>query len=127
MGGDELLQLADQLRLAAGREVGLDARLDGGQTLLLQPRDLGLRERLEGELGERRPAPQRQRLAQSGRRVLGLSGGQRLASVLDELLEALRVELTRAHAQAVAGARRLDRRPRCRAPCAAARRAPARS
>ena len=55
--GDELLQLADELRLAAGREVGLHARLDGGETLLVQPRDLGLRERLEGELGERRSAP----------------------------------------------------------------------
>jgi hypothetical protein len=47
----------------AGGEVGVQARLDGGQSLLLQPRDLGLRERLERQLGKRRPAPQRQRPA----------------------------------------------------------------
>jgi hypothetical protein len=46
----------------AGGEVGVHSRLDRCQPFLLEPRDLGLRERLERQLGKRRPAPQRQRL-----------------------------------------------------------------
>ena len=57
VGGDELLQLADQLGLVAGRQIGLHACLEGRQSLLLEPRDLGLRERLEGQLGQRRAPP----------------------------------------------------------------------
>ena len=51
--GDQVLQLADQLGLAARGEIGLDARLQRGQALLLEPRDLRLREGLERQLGER--------------------------------------------------------------------------
>ena len=71
--GDEPLQLADELGVAAGGEVGLDAQLERGEPLLLQARDLGAGERLERELGERRPAPQRERLAQGRRRGLRLA------------------------------------------------------
>jgi hypothetical protein len=61
--GDERLQLAHQVGVAAARQVRVDARLERRPAQLLQPRDLDLRERLEGEVGERRPAPERQRLA----------------------------------------------------------------
>ena len=71
--GDEPPQLADDLGVAAGGEVGLDAQLERGQPLLLEPRDLGLRERLERQVGERRPAPQRERLAQQPRRWSALA------------------------------------------------------
>ena len=74
----ELLELADQLGVAPGGQVGLDAHLHGREALLLQPRDLGRRERRRGELGQRRPAPQLQRLAQLRGRVLAASGRQRL-------------------------------------------------
>ena len=61
--GDQRLELADELRVPAGGEVGVDALLERREPQLLQPRALGLRERLVGEVGERRPAPQRERLS----------------------------------------------------------------
>ena len=60
----ELLELADELGMPPGGEVGLDSQLHGLEVLLLQARDLARRERRGGELGQRRPAPQLQRLAQ---------------------------------------------------------------
>ena len=60
----ELLELGDQLGVAPGGEVGLHAHLQRRQALLLQARDLGRRERRRRELRQRRPTPQRQRLAQ---------------------------------------------------------------
>ena len=54
------------------REVGLDPRLERGQSLLLEPRDVVLGERLVLEIRQRRAAPQRQCVdaasAPSGRR-----------------------------------------------------------
>ena len=58
---------------------------------LAQARDLGLRERLVREVGERRAAPERERLAQLARGALGLG----VAGLADEALEACRVELVR--------------------------------
>ena len=57
MLGDQALQLGDQLGVPTRCQVGLDARLHGRQALLLQPRDLGLRERLDGKVGQRRTPP----------------------------------------------------------------------
>ena len=91
--------------MAPGGEVGLDAHLERRQALLLQARDLGRRERRRGELGQRRPAPQRQRLAQLRGGVSPRASRERLAAVGDQALEALGVELTGPHAQAVAGRR----------------------
>src|SRR5215210_2741948 len=61
---DERFQLADQLRVATERELGLDPLLDRSEMELFEPSDLALRKRLVGELGERRAAPQSQRLPQ---------------------------------------------------------------
>jgi len=47
--------------VAAGGELGLDRELDGTQVKLLQPPDLGRGERLLGDIGERRAAPELQR------------------------------------------------------------------
>ena len=58
MGGEQRLQLTDEFLAPAGGEVRVDAQLDRGQALLLQARDLCLREGLEGEVGQR-PARQR--------------------------------------------------------------------
>ena len=62
--GDQRLELADQVGVAAEREVGLDPFLDRRQAQVLEPSDLCLRERLERELGQRRAAPERERLVQ---------------------------------------------------------------
>ena len=64
MLGDERLELADQLGVAAAGQIGVDPLLERRQPQLLETGDLGLRERLVGEVGERRPAPKRERLAQ---------------------------------------------------------------
>ena len=74
--------------MAAGREVLLERPLDRGQPQLLQAADLEPCERLGGDVVERRPAPEGERLA---RRTLG-----------DELLEAARVDLARPEPQLVA-------------------------
>ncbi len=57
----EPFQLAHELGTAAHREIGLDAILDRGRAQVLQARDLGRRERLERHVGQRRPAPLRER------------------------------------------------------------------
>ena len=64
---DEPLELADELGVPAELEVGLDPALERGEPQLLQPRDRRLREALVGDVGQRRPAPQSQRLAQERR------------------------------------------------------------
>ncbi len=55
----EPLELGNQLRVPAERELGLDPLLERGQPLLLQPRSLGAGERV-AQLGQRRSTPQRQ-------------------------------------------------------------------
>ena len=61
--GDERLELADELAVRAGGELGLDRAFERAQPLLLEPPDRGRGERLVGDVGERRAAPQRERLA----------------------------------------------------------------
>ena len=61
---DELLELGDQLGVAAERQISLDPTLERDQPLLLQAGDVALRERLVREVRQWRPAPQRERLAQ---------------------------------------------------------------
>jgi hypothetical protein len=63
MGGQELLQLSEQLGVVAAGEVGVHACLQRGEPLLLQSRDLRLREGLVRHILQRRPAPQAQRAA----------------------------------------------------------------
>ena len=50
---DELLQLADELRVAPERQIGVDPLLDGGDAQLLEAPDRRLRERLVAKVGER--------------------------------------------------------------------------
>ena len=96
----ERFELADQLRVPSQRQVGLDALLQRGEPPLLQTRRLPLGEGRVGDVRERRPVPERQRVAQDRRR------GRRLgpAGPLDELDEALQVELAGLHADQVARA-----------------------
>ena len=104
----QLPQLRYELGMPAGGGVGLDAQLERAQALFLEPRDLGLGERLERQVGERRAAPQAGGLAQQGRRLVRAARRQGAAALLDELREALGVQLARLHTQPVAGRRRGD-------------------
>ena len=92
MARDQQLELADEVGGAAECEVGLDAVLERGELQLLQARALDARERLGGELGQRRAAPERECRPEalgSGGRV-GLS--ERRPPRAGELLEAAQVE-----------------------------------
>jgi hypothetical protein len=95
-------QLAGELGVTTGGELGVETLLQRRQTRLLQAGDLGLRERLVGQVGKRCSTPHRERLGQQPRR------GQRLGftGLGDEPLEAREVELGRIDPQDIArGAR----------------------
>ena len=61
------LQLGDQIRMPAESELRVDPRLERRPPSLLQPGDLRLGERLEGQVGQRGASPQPERLPQSPR------------------------------------------------------------
>ncbi len=97
MPADEPLQLRDELGVPAELEIGVDALLECGNALLFEAGALGARERCV-ELGERRPAPERERLAEHIRRL-----GRRLVPrPCDGGLEAIEIELALAHPNQVA-------------------------
>ena len=77
----ERLELADQLGVPSAGQVGLDAVLEQREPQLLEPADLALGERLIREIGERRPAPERERLPQPLRSPAGVIGCQGLATL----------------------------------------------
>ena len=108
MALDELLQLRHQLAVAAGGEVGLDARLERREPLLLQPRDRALRERRERLVAEGRAAPQRERIAQQAPGAVGVAVRERAPPLVGERAEAVAVELAGPDAQPVAGRRGLE-------------------
>ena len=93
--------------MVAQLDLRLDPVLEGGQPELVEAGDLVLQEALEREVGERRPAPQRERVAQCGR---ALCGRQR-PCVADEPLEPTGVDRPRVEAQHVPGRACLDQVP----------------
>ena len=78
--GDQCAQLAHELRVVAAFELGLDAALDGMQPHLVEPHRLGHQQAAFGEVGQRRPAPERERLRERGRRLLRPAAAQQLGS-----------------------------------------------
>ena len=83
-------------------EIGVDAELDGLQAQLLEPGDLGLGERLVGEVLVRAAAPERQRLADHDRRRRRVAVDEQPA-LLEQLLEPPGVDVLRPHLEEVAG------------------------
>ena len=106
--GDQRLELGDELAMAPEREVGLDAVLERRQPQLLQPRHLGLRERLVADVLVGVPAPQPERLAEARLRRAGLAPRQLGTPARDQELEALEIQLAGREAQPVAGPVQLD-------------------
>jgi hypothetical protein len=102
LGGHQRLQLADQLCVAAGGEPELGQLLDRGPPQLLQAGGLGLRPGLVGELRQRRPPPQPQRLPEQPRR-LGRVRRRDPMGRGDQPLEPGRVDPLGVHLQPVAG------------------------
>ena len=106
----EGLQLGHEAPVLAERQLGLDALLDAGQAHLLQPCDRCRGKRLVCEVGERRAAPERERLTQAPGRALMLSVRECRGPLLRQPLEAAQIERLRPGADQVAGRPRLDRR-----------------
>ena len=92
---DALLELADELGVPPEGQVGLDPILERGGALLLEPSDMRLRERLVGQIGERRAAPEAEGVTQAVRRLRCVTARQRASRRRHELGERGGVELAR--------------------------------
>jgi len=90
---DELLQLGDQARVPPECEIGLDPLLECGEPGVLEPRPRVSGKGLGLELGERRAAPEVERLGKALCRGLRVARSQELAPLSGEALEAIEVEL----------------------------------
>ena len=125
--GDQRLEPGDRLGVAPGGEIGVDRQLERPQVKLLEAADLGAREGLGGDVGERGAAPQLERGA--GRPVYP-TARPFASGLLDQLLEAQGVDRAAwpgaARSRARGSGSRPLRGPR-RAPCAGARRVAGRS
>ena len=106
--GRERLELGDDGGVPTAGEFRVVAKLERRQAQLLQPLRLGGPPRLFGEVGERRPAPHRERLAEVVRRVLRATGLESRPAAFERALEAVEVELVLLDDDAVSAARRLD-------------------
>ena len=111
--GHQRPQLPHEVGVAAFGDLGGEPLLDRLHPQLLEPPDLALRERLEPMVGERRPAPQRQRRLEVVARGPGLVLLERDAGPAEQLLEAVRVDRVVVDVQRVAdgGAFERDGRP----------------
>jgi hypothetical protein len=108
--GDQRLELRGDLAVTAQSQPRLHVVLEGGDPLLLQAPDRLLGPRLVAQVGERRAAPQRQRL---GQHVGGVLRAGRLPRAGRQLLEARDVQLLGTDPRHVARAHGDDhRRPR---------------
>jgi hypothetical protein len=105
MLADEHLDLTDELGEAAEGKVGIEPPLECPQAELFEPENLQLRERLVGEIGERRPPPESESFAQHARGQVG----RRLPRLLHQQLEAEQVELVRPDADHISRLLRNDR------------------
>ena len=103
MLGDEPFELGRELPVPAERELRLDPLLDGLDAQLLEPGALGGGKGLVRELGQRRAAPELERLAERRGRGGGVTVGERRASLREEPLEAQRVDLAGVDLEHVAG------------------------
>ena len=78
MLGNQLLELAGELRVTAERELRLDPLLERSESDLLQSRNRNLGERFIGKIGKRRSTPKRKRLPQQLRCGLCVAALERL-------------------------------------------------
>ncbi len=90
---DETLELGHEIRMPPEREICFDPLFETPETALLEPGGLGRSERLEGQVGERRPSPERESLAESLGGCRAVAGCPQPASVCVEPLETVDIEL----------------------------------
>ena len=109
--GDQGLELADEMRVPTEREVCIDPVFDGDEPELLESGDLGTREVLEREVGERRPGPELERGAKEVGGASRVARGTRCLRRRRQLLKPIEVELARLGPQQIAGRVRDDDLP----------------
>ena len=102
MAGDQRLELADHVAVPAQGELGFDAPLERGEAQLLETGALVAGELLR-ELGQRRPAPQPERVPQELGRLRRISLIEFAPALGDETLEAGEIELILTDLEEVAG------------------------
>ena len=105
LGRDERLEVGDNVEVPPERELRVDELLPRRELQLLEPRDLRARERLERQIGERRPAEERQCIPQ----LLGALGRWSVAALHDLPLEAHGVDLLGREVERIAGGQRRNR------------------
>jgi hypothetical protein len=98
----ELRQLAAQRVVPAQGKLGFDAVFEGGEPQVGEPGDLGLRERLEGEVGQRLSTPQGQCGMQQRRRLVRCAAEDQ-PCLPDQPLEPDGVDPVPIHGQEIAG------------------------
>ena len=106
---DEPLELAHERGVPPEHEVGVDPLLERREAKLFEPLDGRTGERLVREVGERRPAPELERLAEQRGGGRGVVARARALGLRRQALEAGEVEVLVADAEDVAGRPRLDR------------------
>lgn len=108
MGGGEAFEHRKDLGLPAAGEVGLEPVLGGGQSEPVETDTGRLGERRVGGVGQGRTSPERLRLVEYGRRLLGPTGRERRPAVGGEPLEPVHVHLVRVDEQPVTRRMGLD-------------------
>src|SRR3954467_11048764 len=101
----QAFELADELQMARSVQLGLHALLQRRQPELFELRYVRLGERLEREISERRPLPERQCLAQQ----LGASVRFCAFGKLQQGVEELEVESSRGDVEPIARRLRLEK------------------
>ena len=108
----ELLQLRNELGVAAEREVRSDSLLEHHEANLLQPLDRPASEQLVRKVRQSLAAPEIERIAEESRGALCIARRLRLGGLRREPLEQCEIELLGSEADDVARRTRLDHRLR---------------
>ncbi len=116
MLGDEFLELGDELRMTTEGDVGIDPILERREPQLLEALAGCRSERLVGEIGEWRPSPEVERLAEERGRRARVVTRPRTLGLGRQVLEAREVEVIVADPECVSGRPRLDRSRRTERP-----------
>jgi hypothetical protein len=102
--GNECLQFACDQGVPTQREQRLGPQLQGADTEVLQPGDLGPYQVGVDDVTVRRPGPQPVGPFGQGERQLGLAGCKRVVGLVDECCEPLGVDAGGRHHQRITGA-----------------------
>jgi hypothetical protein len=107
--GRQLFELAHELRVASANEIRLDASLERHEPELVEPGGCLPQDSFVGDVCQSWTAPERKRLSQEHRRVLGAPTLEELGTVRCESLEAMEIERVVIHSQQVPRLPGLDR------------------